>query len=207
MEPGQWNLKKKLYSLFHGCDIIAFSQEVSVIPSETRGFLLQHLRSVMSLPGLCLALLGRRCQSLGAWTFRFTAARGFLQTTSSWPWGSLHWDWCEENRHGMCKWTHRTLPLVKHLVFTSDTHRNYSRQRSSQRNVSCFQLQQTAITSSTNSIKATDYNAIAQHIAIQNGSSYLTREQKICFQLNSLILYSLWCKDSKSYQSTPSLFL
>lgn len=113
-------LKNYFYYLLHGCDIIEFSEElciflgglkrpfqfseytqhVVVIPAETGWVLLQCHRSFVSLSGLSLTLLGRR--SLGAWTFRLTAARDFLQTTSSLPWGSLHWGECEENRHSTC---------------------------------------------------------------------------------------------------------
>lgn len=94
-----------------------------------------------------------------------------------------------------------------HLCNTLDlyTHINDSRQRTSQRTVSWFQPWQTSIMSSTEPMKASDYNVIAQHRAIQNGSSHLTREQKIWYQINSPILYSVWYKDFKSYQSISSL--
>lgn len=96
---------------------------------------------------------------------------------------------------------------VTHLIFTPDTHINDSRQRSSQRTVSCFQPWQTALMNSTKPTKATDYNAIAQHIAIQNGSSHLTREQKICYHFNSLILYVLYgAKILKVTKAQPHFF-
>lgn len=116
-----------------------------------------------------------------------------------WVWGEWTWD--------LQMGTQDFTTCVKHLIFTSATYINYSRLRSSQRISSLFQPQQTAITCSTKPIKATDYNATVQRMAIQNGSSHLRREQKTCCQLNSLILYSVWSKDSKSYQSTPSPFL
>jgi len=86
---------------------------------------------------------------------------------------------------------------VTYLMFMSDTHLNDSRQRSPQK---------TAIKSSSKLTQATYYNAITQHIAIQNGNIHLTREKKIRYLLNRLLSYSVRCKNPEGYQSTSSFF-
>lgn len=179
--------------------------DVFVIPVESRGVLLQRRRSIMSLDKPW-PLWEDRWQPLVARTVgRPKASHSDSQQPEPSPRQHPH-------RHG-ARWADVSMgELTQHLPadtkgfascvtflkFMSDTHINDSRWRNSQR---------TAIRNSSKPTKGADYNAITQHIAIQNGSSHLTREKKICHQLNRLILYSVWWKDPKGYQSTPSLFL
>lgn len=222
---GTWPMELKfyLYCLLHGCDIIVFSEKLWIFLGDEK--IHSNFQSTPNIHScdttrdqVSSATVPQKHYVPDPAGKKVTVPGSmYIQTDSSQRLPAnniliavrlpaLRWVWGEWTWHLQMD-TKDFTTCVTYLIFTSDTHINNSRKRSSQRTVSWFQPHQTEIKSSSKPIKATDYNATAHNIPIQNGSSHLTREQKICYQLNRFILYSVWCKDSKSDQSTPSLFL